>query len=87
VILEIHDDAVAVGDSLLGRVEISYDYQAEREVQELAAHRPDATAFLLLDGLGERAAWERQGGAVTLVRRSDRFGGDWQLGQAVNRNP
>lgn len=80
--LEIHD--TEAGNTLNGRVNnIDYDYMAEQWVQELAPQQAECVRYVLLDGAGERAVWEKPGpgaNSVTLVSRSPRFTGEWQLG-------
>jgi hypothetical protein len=82
MILEIHDNEP--GNTLAGRVnDIDYDYQAEQWVQDIEEplDAPYPTVrYVLLDEQGERAVWERDGNTITLVRRSPRFTGDWQVG-------
>lgn len=83
MILEFHD--AEVGNTLVARVEVDYDYQAEQWVQDWY-HDPrdkQVVQMLLLDSVGERARWEKQeDGRFALVWKSTRFVGEWVLGLA-----
>ncbi len=76
---EIHD--AEEGNSLMGNVRVDYDYQAEQWAQELASSEDakEAVGFVLIDEQGQRAAWTKQNNVVTLVYRSERFKGEWEL--------
>lgn len=82
--LEAHD--AEEGNTLFARVnDIDYDYQAEMWVQDLATdgHHGTCVRFVLIDGLGERAVWERPEGKTNAVKPtyySDRFTGQWKMG-------
>jgi len=87
MILEVHDNEE--GNTLAGRVNnIDYDYQAEQWVQDIdepATILHPIVRFVLLDGEGERAVWEKDGENITLVRCAPRFTGQWQVGTVFKK--
>jgi hypothetical protein len=91
--LDLHDSEE--GNTLAARVgangSITYDYQAEEWVKDTYSDeasmdpRPNRwiVRWVLKDTQGERAVWERPSGDPScpkLVRKADRFRGEWQLG-------
>ena len=91
--IELHDSEP--GNTLAARIgsdgTVAYDYQAEQWVQDTAREkqsqdpRPNRwiVRWVLFDGDGERAVWERASGdpgLPKLVRASPRFRGEWKVG-------
>lgn len=81
--LEAHD--TEEGSTLFAKVNnIDYDYQAEMWVQDLATdgHHDNCVRFVLIDGLGERAVWEKEIGSrkVKPTCYSPRYTGQWKMG-------
>jgi hypothetical protein len=82
--LELHD--AEAGNTLKGTVSrLDLDYQAEQWVQDLASDRRhnDIIKWVLKDGQGVRAVWERpvgDTGMPEITQRSPRFQGQWERG-------
>ncbi len=94
--LEVHD--TEPGNTLTATVNhLDYDYMAEQWVQDImkdesrgekhSKHPLDK--FVLIDDFGVRATWKVSNNdkgepEVSLVEKSDRFTGQWQMGIPFN---
>ncbi len=84
MILEFHD--AETGNTLAGRVEIDYDYQAEEWVKQEGFHDEKGIVRFVLkaDDGTERAVWELSQDKNAVVKVSGAHG-DWKIGTAWSR--
>jgi hypothetical protein len=84
MILEFHD--AEEGNTLSGRVEVDYDYQAEEWVKQEGFQDEKGIVRIVLkaDDGTERAVWELSQDKNAVVKVSG-VHGDWKIGTAWSR--